>query len=426
MSKSLRRAAHLTTTKSQPADHSASTPPIPRAEYMHRRERILKALGPSAAIVLSGTQEGDKFEADASFDYLTGITTEAGAAVLFDPGHEDPKRRIVLFLKPLMPEVDRWEGLREELSANLRERLGFRTILRTSALPMWLTVAARRSKSLACLHPFATYPAAPSEDLKTYKLVAERIPGVAILDRTDLLAAMRAVKSPGELALMRRAIDITARGFDAALRTLEPGLGEGALQRAIETAYAAAGGQGLAYGSIVGSGLAGTVLHYHANNAETPAGDLVVIDSGAKFGSYCADITRTLPVSGRFTREQRAVYDVVLMAQEAAIAAVRPGARMHEVDAAARSVIERAGLGDAFIHGVGHHLGLRVHDIDPRAPLAPGHVVTIEPGVYLPQRRLGIRIEDDILVTPRGRENLSKSIPKTVEEIEHAMAARGT
>jgi Xaa-Pro aminopeptidase len=362
-----------------------------------------------------------RFKGSSHFAYLTGIDDEPGAALLLDPTHEDPDRREVLFLKPRDPEMERWDGAREPLGGALKSRVGIRCVLRTLAMPGFVSAAGRRSKRLACLHPFSGYESAVSPDLAIFRKVCERVVGCGIEDRTDVLRTMRAVKSEAELALMRRAIDITGAGFVAALHELRPGLGERALQRVIERTYEDQGGEGLAYESIVGSGFQGTVLHYTRNDGPTKAGELVVIDSGAKFGGYSADITRTLPVSGKFTPAQRALYEVVLEAQEAAIEACRPGVTLSRVGAAARAVIEGAGLGDAFIHGIGHHLGMDVHDLDGERPLEPGMVVTIEPGVYLPERSVGIRIEDDILITRSGRENLSRAIPKSVAQIEAAM-----
>jgi Xaa-Pro aminopeptidase len=178
----------------------------------------------------------------------------------------------------------------------------------------------------------------------------------------------------------------------------------------------------VAYNSIVGAGLNATVLHYMDNRQPLVDGDLIVIDSAARFGGYAADVTRTLPVSGKFTAEQREVYEVVLRAELAAIKALRAGVTHTEVDQAARDVIESAGFGDAFIHNVGHQLGLDVHDVTPDGPLVEGMVLTIEPGVYLPERRLGVRIEDDVLITKDGAQVLSEMIPKSVKDVEAAMA----
>ena len=177
----------------------------------------------------------------------------------------------------------------------------------------------------------------------------------------------------------------------------------------------------MAYNSIVGSGMNATVLHYMDNSAKVKEGELIVIDSAAAFDGYAADVTRTVPVGGKFSIDQREVYEVVLRAQIAAIKAARPGALASDVDNAARTVIEKAGYGDAFIHGTGHQLGLEVHDVTPDGALRAGMVITIEPGIYLPERRLGIRIEDDILIGSRGNENLTERIPKTVAEVEAAM-----
>jgi Xaa-Pro aminopeptidase len=404
---------------------SKSAAPISPAEYRARRERVLKALGKSVGLVLAG--EGAPplmgfWQPASHFNYLTGIRDEPGAAVLFDPANEDPRKRCILFLKPLNPELEAWDGYREEISQSLKEKTGFDTVMRTLALPRMLTGAARQRKSVACLHPFSVYEAPVSPDLALFRKLSERIPGLAITDQTDLLSSLRAVKSRAEVALIERALAATGAGYEAIRRTLRPGVTEKDIQRAAEYAFVEAGGSGPAYNSIVGTGKNATVLHYMANTATCRPGELVVIDAGAAFEGYASDITRTYPVSGTFTKEQRRFYDLVLDAQEAAIGAVRPGRFMHEVDAAARRVFEKAGVADRFIHGIGHQLGLEVHDATPDGPLKPGMVVTIEPGLYFPTLGLGIRIEDDILVTERGGKNLSGHIPKRAKEVERRQA----
>jgi Xaa-Pro aminopeptidase len=410
-----------------PADTQApaATVTIGLAEYQSRRQRVLDSLGGAAAIVFAG--EGappllGKWRADQHFVYLTGLEAEPGAAVLFDPTNENAKRRVVLFLRPLNPEMERWDGYRDPITRSLKEQTGFETILRSNTIPAMVTAAARRAKRVACLHPFAVYPSAVSPDLVVFKQIAERIPGVAIEDQTQLLPRMRSVKSAGELALMRRAIDATAAGYEAIFKLIRPGLSEADVEVALDQAYRVSGASGVAYNSIVGSGLNATVLHYMDNRQPLVEGDLMVIDSAARFGGYAADVTRTLPVSGKFTPEQREVYETVLRAELAAIAALRPGVTHTEVDAAAREVIERAGFGDAFIHNVGHQLGLDVHDVTPDGPLVEGMVLTIEPGIYLPDRKLGVRIEDDVLITKEGPVVLSERIPKAVKAVEAAMA----
>jgi Xaa-Pro aminopeptidase len=365
-----------------------------------------------------------RWQADSNFQYLTGIDAEAGAALLLDPRAEDPKRSAILFLRPLNPEMEVWDGYRDAIGAAMKERTGFKTVMRTGALARTLTDLARRRRRLACLHPFSVYDAPVSPDLAIFRKVAERVLGAKIEDATNLLPGLRAVKSSAEVGLMRSAIEASALGFEAALKTLRPGVSERAVQEAVESGFRRGGADGPAYNSIVGSGVNGTVLHYMENTGKCAAGDLLVIDAGARFGGYAADITRTYPVSGKFSAEQAKVYQTVLDAQLAAIRAVRPGARMHQVDGAARRVIDRAGFGDTYVHGIGHQLGMEVHDVTPDGPLRPGMIVTIEPGVYLKDRGYGVRIEDDVLVTATGSRVLSPMIAKSIPEIERAMSGR--
>ncbi len=394
------------------------------SEYQDRRKRVLKALKGSVGIVFAG--EGGapligRWRPDQNFYYLTGIDNEPGAAVLFDSSAEDPKRQIILFLRPLNIEVERWDGYRQQIGPELKNATGFETVVRAGGIAGALTGAAKRAKKFACLHPFAVYPASVSPDLTAFQSVSQRVPGVSIEDQTNLLPSLRAVKSPAELKLMKLAVAATAAGFHAILPMIKPGVSERVIADALEFEYRRNGAEALAYNSIVGAGLNGTVLHYMENNKPINDGDLIVIDSGASYHGYAADITRTFPANGKFTDEQRQVYEVVLKAQLASIKAVRMGTKMSDVEAAARNVIDKAGLGHAFIHGIGHQLGLEVHDVTPTGALKPGMVVTIEPGVYLPDQKLGVRIEDDILVTASGNQNLTAAVPKSIEEIEEAM-----
>lgn len=394
------------------------------AELTRRRDRVLKELNGAVGLVFAGENSGHlttRWRPDLHFLYLTGIATEGGAAVLFDASNPNPRRRVVLFLRPLNPEADRWDGYRDEIGSELRESTGFATVMRTTMLPMMLAGAARRSRRLACLHPFAPHTAEVGPDLGVFRKVCERVPGTAIEDRTMLLPGMRAVKGKAEIELMEGAAAATSAGYAAALSMIRPGVGEADVQRALERAYIDSGAEGTAYSSIVGSGLNATILHYERNNGVCGDGELLLIDSGAQFRGYACDVTRTFPVNGKFTAEQRRLYEIVLESQKAAIRAARPGRFMWEVDKAARDIIEKAGFGDAFPHGTGHQLGLHVHDSDPETQLAPGMVITIEPGIYLPLQRIGIRIEDDVVITAKGNKVLTDDIPKSVEQIERAM-----
>ena len=393
------------------------------AEFASRRDRLLQTLDNAVGLVMAGDPgHGDgAFRSHADFEYLTGVVDEPGAMLLLDPTNPDERRRSMLFLKPLNRERERWDGYRPEISAALREHLGIEAIFRTDTLPRVLNIAVRRSHRMACLHTPSLYTQRVSLDLMIFRKVAERIPGITIEDRGEALARMRSVKSPQEVALIQHAIDITSVGFEAMLRTVSPGVEEYEVQEAIEHAYRSQGSRSSAFATIVGSGVNSTVLHYVANDQTLDGGDLVCVDSGAVFGGYAADVTRTVPVSGTFSKRQREIYELVLEAQTAAIEAIHPGVTFADLDDAARSVIAGAGYGDYFIHSIGHHLGLETHDVTPDGPLELGAVVTIEPGIYIPDEKIGVRIEDDVLVTESGSKVLSAKIPKRVADVQEAM-----
>lgn len=403
----------------------SAAPSITHAEFRARRDRILADLGQSAALVLAGEADPSlhhPWKPHAHFEYLTGITDEPGAMLFLDPAHPVPSKRATLLLRPLNPEVEKWDGFRDELGGALRTRTGFDTVLRTGMLGRLLLEATRRSRSLACLMPLASWNTPVSADLAILRAQAERVPGTQINDRSDLLLKMRASKSVGEMACIREAGRITATGFAAAMKSMRVGMNEFDLQEAVEHAYRTNGARELAFRTIAGGGFNATVLHYHANDRVLNAGELVVLDSGAKHAGYSADVTRTLPVSGKFSARQRELYDLVLRSQAAAIGAVKLGATLADIDAAGRKVIVDAGFGDAFIHGMGHHLGLETHDASPDAPLEVGAVITVEPGIYLPKESVGIRIEDDVAVTATGYELLTPGIPRSADDVERAMA----
>ena len=403
---------------------AAATPTIQPAEFRERRERLLKELGCAIAIVPAGEADPSlhhPWKPHPHFHYLTGVTDEPGAMLFLDPASPVPARRAILFLRPLDPEQEKWDGFRHEVGAALKQRTGFETVLRTGMLGRTLLPAARRTRTLACVMPLAEWDKPVSQDLAILRAQADRIPGTQVQDKSDVIGRMRAAKSPAEVECIREAGRITAQGFAAAMKGIRPGMNEFDLQETVEHAYRTNGARELAFRTIAGGGFNATVLHYHGNDQALADGELVVLDSGAKHCGYSADVTRTLPVNGRFSPRQRELYEIVLRAQLAAIAAVRPGATLAEIDAAGRKVIADAGLGDAFIHGMGHHLGLETHDSTPAGGLEVGSVITIEPGVYLPSERIGIRIEDDVAVTEGGHEVLTAGIPKTVADVERAI-----
>lgn len=396
------------------------------SEYQARRKKISSVLKDAVGVVFAGAGapplRGEWFP-DMNFRYLSGIANEPGAVILFDPKNPNPKRRTILFLQPVNPEMDVWDGYRDHISQELRDRYGFDTVMRTNALPRFLSEAARRTKKLACLHPTAAYTQPITPDLDLFQKIAARTPGCSIVDMSDAIINLRLVKSAAEIKQIQNAIKATHNGLNKLMAKLKPGVGERELHNALVGGFAEAGSIRNAFDPIVGSGHNATILHYKENTGVCHDGDLIVVDSGAEINGYASDITRTVPVNGKYTKEQAKFYNLVLKSQQAAIRAVKPGATMAQVDEASRKVIRDAGYGDQYLHGVGHHLGLETHDPSPDVKLKAGMVVTIEPGLYLQDKSIGIRIEDDILVTEKGYKNLSSMIPKTVSEVEAAIKA---
>ena len=259
---------------------------------------------------------------------------------------------------------------------------------------------------------------------------------VKIADRVQPeLLRMRLIKSAAEIEMIRKATNSGIKGHLAAMKACKPGMNEGALQKIYEDTFKSEGCDGLAYPCIVGGGRNGIVLHYSTNNQDLPADSLVVCDCGPSYKGYATDITRTLPTSGKFTERQRKCYQAVLDAQKAAEAICKPGVFLHpDLHQAAAEVFEKADLTDWSYahsvkggprHGLGHYVGLAVHDTGTyMEPLAPGMVITIEPGYYSKADGWGIRIEDMYLITKDGCERLTASLPREIDEIEKLMSGK--
>jgi Xaa-Pro aminopeptidase len=273
----------------------------------------------------------------------------------------------------------------------------------------------------------------PDPDWKSR--LTELAPGRTPVDIRASITAMRQVKSVGEIALIRKAADATVAAHLAAWRKIRPGLTEYEVAAPMFEQLVAHGCLRPAYTPIIGTGFNASVLHYEAMSARLAAGELVLIDVGGECGHYASDLTRTVPANGKFSERQRKLYELVLDAQKAALAAVKPGARLtgggsQSLVQLVRDFFDREGkkrLGEPmskyFTHGLGHHVGLEVHDpADSDPPLEPGMVITIEPGLYMPREKLGIRIEDMVVVTADGAEVLSAALPKEPSEIEKILA----
>lgn len=405
------------------------TSPFPPEVYRERRKRVMDELKTGVAVVYgadlvdSPAPVAPAFAQNGDFAWLTGIVDEPGAILLLAPG--EAYDREVLFLPARDLEIERWDAERLPLGSELERRSGFRVVRRTRDLGGAVAGVASRAKDLRYLGPIVSASAPVPRELELYGQVTQRVPGARIVDDSGLLPRLRAAKEPREIEMMKRAMDATRRGHLAAMRAVRPGMTEGQLKAVVETAFREGGGTGLAYDSIVGAGRNAASLHYTGWAGQIRDGDLVLIDAGASVGGYASDVTRTFPANGRFTAEQRRTYELVTAAQDAAAARLKAGVIYRDLTETAKDVFRRAGRIDDFYHGLGHFVGLDVHDAgDFTKPLPVGAVVTIEPGLYVQSAGYGVRIEDQYLVTATGAERMSAGIPRTAEEIEAWMAGR--
>jgi Xaa-Pro aminopeptidase len=414
--------------------------PVPVANLVARRQALIAKVKSGVAIIRGAEEtpseppdskypQATAFRQDNDFFYLTGLETPDSWLIV--TAADSTRGEVHLFLPPRNPQAEQWTGPQLGPGAEAAQATGIpagnihsadsvqgfvRGLLRQRGGPS--TVWFRRS-------PWDT----ESEMIRTLALDTPRI---ASADLLPVMASLRLAKDDDEIRRMTRAVEISAAGHVAAMRVAKPGIYEYQIEAVAEQTFRTLGAERLGYPSIVGSGINSTILHYDQNRRQTQAGDLIVMDMGAEFGYHTADITRTIPVSGKFTPRQKAIYELVLGAQQAAIDAVKPGVTLRDLDGIARKYINdhsadlcgTGGCNRYFIHGLSHWLGMDVHDVGGGVPMVPGSVFTIEPGIYLPEEALGVRIEDDILVTATGGVVLSKGAPKTVAEIEKLMAQK--
>jgi Xaa-Pro aminopeptidase len=411
---------------------------VPTMRLQARRAALLERMGDGVAVLPSSTVksiEGDypqdsDYRESNDFFYLTGLEVP-GAFVVLSARKSGPDQTF-LYIPARDTLSEKWTG--PQLGTGEAARLSgigeVRPVTRAAGeigeLAMGSSSPARRG---ALYLP--ERHAGSSELLQDLRLrwAAEKRPR-PIRNLDPELAALRLVKDEDELSRLRRAIAITAEGLKASMQSVRPGMWEYQLEATIEYSFRSQGAERVGFPSIVASGPNSVVLHYDKNRRQLEAGYLVVEDVGAEFGYYSADLTRTIPVSGHFSPRQRALYELVRQTQQAAIDSVQPGITLAALNRIAREYMrdhsgDLCGPGSCvpfFIHGLSHWLGMDVHDVGMfSARLEPGMVLTVEPGIYLPEEKLGIRIEDDVLVTLGGAEVLSRAAPSTPAEIELAM-----
>ena len=431
-------------------------------QFAERRKRLLEQITDGVIIVPAGhlaTRNNDvefEFRQQSAFWYLTGFG-EPDAVAVFRPGHSEP---YTLFVLPRDPKMETWTGLRAGVDA-AKERFGadatYSTVDLDTELPKLIAdyervyYAIGTDQKLDALLTDLTVKrrrTAPRGD----KALS------ALVDPMPLIDQMRLIKSAVEIECLQRAIDATVAGFDVAFSRARPGTFEFEVQADMEVEFRRRGSPRNGYPSIVASGGNSCILHYISNRDQLADGDLLLIDAGAEYDYYSADITRTWPVNGKFTPEQKDIYELVLAANEAGIAVAKPGNGAMDVhDTALRvltqglldlgvlngeidKIITDRGFLPYYMHGTSHWLGLDVHDsgiyrtggrTGPSIKLEPGMVLTVEPGLYFgpfaedaPERfkGIGIRIEDDVLITEGGNRVMTSAVPKTVAEIEAAVA----
>ena len=388
----------------------------PLEQYKLRRQKLTTELDGVVVLFAAPAEDLVQYQQEDNFYYLTGFD-EPGAILLLDATGDGFAE--ILFIPPRNLDEERWTG--EKLGPGLRA-VSATGVTNVEALDRFASQFERMVERSG-----KVYTLTDQED--NVSRLRQRAPDVEIEDLAPRLALNRQVKTDSELLILTKAIDITMKAHAAAAEIIAPDLAEYEVEAIIEFEFRRNGAERPGFPSIVGSGPNATILHYDRNTRKMEAGELVVTDIGAEYGGYTADITRTYPVSGKFTERQREIYQIVLDAQKAALARVKPGATIRgrgssSIHAAAREHIQSKGYGDYFIHGTSHHIGLEVHDVGPVGrPLEPNMVITIEPGIYIPDENIGVRIEDDVLVTETGYRILS-DFPREIDEIEALMARR--
>ena len=394
--------------------------------FKERRQALMEKLDGKVAVLYGAEgQHGgvveELFIQDPSFYYLTGIS-EPGAALILAPAEK--KYKEILYLQPRDPDVENWNGRRAPLGDALEETTGFPEVRRIGRLGSDLTNMMQRSRKAAFLGPIVSATSPRPQALVNLQDGQSRVPGTSLENMADVIPEMRRIKNAYEIERIQKAVDVTGKGLVAAMQSVRPGLQEFQLQSIVDHTYEMEGAQFLGFSTILAWGPNTTVLHYTKNDQVIQDSGLVLIDTGAAWEHYSADVTRTIPVTGKFSDRERELYELVLKAADAAIKQVRVGADNHnDVHMTAKKILDEAGYEEYFIHGTGHFLGLEVHDAgNYELPLKAGVVVTVEPGIYIPEEGIGIRIEDVVLVTEDGPVVLSRHIPRTVEEIERAMA----
>jgi Xaa-Pro aminopeptidase len=417
--------------------------------FSQNRQRFIKEMQPDSIAIFVSNDEipsnGDAlypFKQNSDLYWLTGIVQEDTMLVLF-PDHPDPKYREVLILVRPNELKEKWDGRR--LRAEEGKKIsGIGTVVWLDTSDALLQVWIHLAKNIY-LDSNENDRKASLLQTREYRFAEEtknRYPLHQYLRAAVILKVLRAVKTAEEVVVIQQAIDITANAFLRVMKFIRPGVFEYEVEAEIQHSFLSQRATGPAYGSILASGENACTLHYVSNNQECKDGDLMLMDFGADYGGYNADLTRTIPVNGKFSKRQKQVYNACLHLHNYAKSLLKPGITINAyhilVGKEADIVLQKIGLltksdvknstpeNPAYwkylFHGISHHLGIDVHDLGPRAePLKTGMVLTVEPGIYIPEEKMGVRIENNIWLTKTGSKDLMKDIPITAEEVEACM-----
>jgi Xaa-Pro aminopeptidase len=374
--------------------------------------------------------------------WLSGVDQEESVLVIF-PDHTDESQREILFLKETNEHIAIWEGAKLTKEGALKTA-GIKTVYWLNELEGKIAELIGKCNGIYLNKNIHSRSASAVEtrDDRFRKLIADKFSETTIHEVAPIMHELRAIKSNFEIKLMQNACDITEKGLRRILPFIKPGVTEYEIEAELMHEFLKNRSNGFAYQPIIGSGVDSCVLHYIDNNKVCNDGDILLMDFGAEYANYASDLTRTIPVNGKFTNRQKAVYNSVLLVMKEATNMLRPGTIFKEYNAEIGRIMEleliKLGLLDKhdvqkqdaksplfkqyFMHGTSHYLGLDVHDVgDFDWPMKEGMVFTCEPGIYILEEKLGIRLENDILITANGPDDLMKHIPIEAEEIEHLM-----
>jgi Xaa-Pro aminopeptidase len=423
--------------------------PLNPSIFINNRKRFAEKMVKNAIAIFNSNDEmpanGDSlypFQQNSDLFWLSGILQEDSMVILY-PDNPDPKFSEVLVLIRPNELKEKWDGKRLR-AEEAKKMSGFETVVWLDSLDGMLQPWIHQADTIYLNTNENDRKGAviKTRDYRFADEVKEKYPAHKYERSARLLKELRGVKTTEEIEVVKKAVDITHNAFERILKIIKPGIMEYEIEAEIVHSFLSQRASGEAYDSIIASGDRARTLHYIANNQECKDGELVLMDFGARYGNYCADLTRTVPVNGKFTKRQAEVYNACLHLHDFAKALLKPGISVIEYtdkvgEEATKTFVKLGILSDSDVknedkenrayrkylyHGISHHLGIDVHDLGTRTePLQPGMLLTVEPGIYIEQEQTGIRIENNVWITANGNKDLMEKIPITVEHIEALM-----